>query len=180
MVCVVFSVGIFVTGKYAYFDEIPSFMQTSFIKEFMESDVVKLEAELADSNEWSPSSVEFTPNSRTESMGRKKKTVFESYDRYVEDESKGGKWVNRSDYFSVDYVDDKGTIEGAPDIKPEHLPVFDCAFRPANGTRSINYMGHLQMMGAAQPFISGAISKTVNLPKETGTDEIFQACCSSY
>ena len=64
----------------------------------------------------------------------------------------------------VDYVDEKGTIEGAPGFKPEHLPVFDCAFRALNGTRSIHYMGHVRMMGAVQPFLSGAISKTVNLP----------------
>ena len=61
----------------------------------------------------------------------------------------------------VDYVNDKGTIEGAPGLKPEHLTVFDCAFKPTNGIRSIQYMGHLKMMGAVQPFISGAISKTV-------------------
>src|SRR5947199_7438668 len=63
----------------------------------------------------------------------------------------------------VDYVNEKGTIEGSPELKTDHLPVFDCAFKPANGTRSIHYMGHLKMMGAVQPFISGAISKTVNL-----------------
>ena len=64
----------------------------------------------------------------------------------------------------VDYIDTEETIEGAPGLKPEHLPVFDCAFRAANGTRSIHYQGHIRMMAAAQPFISGAISKTVNLP----------------
>ena len=53
---------------------------------------------------------------------------------------------------TVDYINDKGTIEGAPHLKPEHLAVFDCAFRPVNGTRSIPYMGHLKMMGAVQPF----------------------------
>ena len=53
-----------------------------------------------------------------------------------------------------------GTIEGAPHLKPEHLPVFDCSFRPQNGSRSIHYMGHVRMMAAVQPFISGAISKT--------------------
>ncbi len=65
----------------------------------------------------------------------------------------------------VSYIDATGTIEGAPHIKEEHLPVFDCSFKPAKGTRSIHYMGHLMMMAATQPFISGAISKTVNLPE---------------
>jgi ribonucleoside-diphosphate reductase alpha chain len=75
----------------------------------------------------------------------------------------------------VDHVNDKGTIEGAPALKPEHLPVFDCAFKPTNGSRSIHYMGHLKMMGAVQPFISGAISKTVNLPSAVTVEEIEQA-----
>jgi len=70
------------------------------------------------------------------------------------------------------YIADKETIEGAPHLKDEHLPVFDCAFRPANGQRSIHYMGHLRMMSAVQPFLSGAISKTVNLPEEATVDEI--------
>ncbi len=72
----------------------------------------------------------------------------------------------------IDYVDEKGTIEGAPDFKPEHLPVFDCAFRALNGTRSIHYSGHVRMMAATQPFLSGAISKTVNLPPDATPDEI--------
>ncbi|HTO88175.1 MAG TPA: vitamin B12-dependent ribonucleotide reductase [Thermoanaerobaculia bacterium] len=72
----------------------------------------------------------------------------------------------------VDFVDEKGTIEGAPGFKPEHLPVFDCAFRALNGTRSIHYMGHVKMMGAVQPFLSGAISKTVNLPTDATPEEI--------
>ena len=55
----------------------------------------------------------------------------------------------------IQYIDDDDTIEGAPHVKPEHLSVFDCAFKPVNGTRSIHYMGHLRMMGAVQPFISG-------------------------
>lgn len=75
----------------------------------------------------------------------------------------------------VDYVNEKGTIEGAPGLNPEHLPVFDCAFKPTNGTRSIQYMGHLKMMGAVQPFISGAISKTVNLPSAVSIEEIEQS-----
>ncbi|NLF24145.1 MAG: vitamin B12-dependent ribonucleotide reductase [Deltaproteobacteria bacterium] len=73
----------------------------------------------------------------------------------------------------VEYIDQKGTIEGCELLKVEHLPVFDCAFRAAGGTRSIHYLGHLSMMAATQPFISGAISKTVNLPKEATVDEIF-------
>jgi ribonucleoside-diphosphate reductase alpha chain len=72
----------------------------------------------------------------------------------------------------VKYADEKGTIEGAPGFKPEHLPVFDCAFRALNGTRSIHYMGHVKMMGAVQPFLSGAISKTVNMPPDATPEEI--------
>jgi ribonucleoside-diphosphate reductase alpha chain len=72
----------------------------------------------------------------------------------------------------LSYVDEKGTIEDAPGFKPEHLPVFDCAFRALNGTRSIHYSGHVRMMGAVQPFLSGAISKTVNLPPDATPDEI--------
>jgi ribonucleoside-diphosphate reductase alpha chain len=75
----------------------------------------------------------------------------------------------------VEYINDKGTIEAAPGLKPEHLPVFDCAFKATNGVRSIHYMGHLKMMGAVQPFISGAISKTVNLPSAVTVEEIEQA-----
>jgi ribonucleoside-diphosphate reductase alpha chain len=72
----------------------------------------------------------------------------------------------------VAYVDEKGTIEGAPGFKAEHLPVFDCAFRALNGTRSIHYSGHIRMMGAVQPFLSGAISKTVNMPADATPEEI--------
>ena len=75
----------------------------------------------------------------------------------------------------VDHINDKGTIEGAPGLKAEHLPVFDCAFKATNGVRSIHYMGHLKMMGAVQPFISGAISKTVNLPSAVTVEEIEKA-----
>ena len=70
------------------------------------------------------------------------------------------------------YINERETIEGAPHIKPQHLPVFDCAFKPANGERSIHYMGHVRMMGAIQPFISGAISKTVNMPEAATAEEI--------
>ena len=70
------------------------------------------------------------------------------------------------------YLMEHETIEGAPNLKPQHLPVFDCAFKPANGERSIHYMGHVRMMGAIQPFISGAISKTVNMPEAATAEEI--------
>ena len=72
----------------------------------------------------------------------------------------------------IAYIDAQDTIEGAPDLKPEHLPIFDCAFKPGNGNRSIHYMGHVRMMAAAQPFISGAISKTVNMPHEATAEDI--------
>jgi ribonucleoside-diphosphate reductase alpha chain len=80
----------------------------------------------------------------------------------------------------VDYIDRNETIEGAPELKESHLPVFDCAFKAAKGQRSIHYMGHIKMMGATQPFISGAISKTVNVPKEATVDEIMQAYIQSW
>jgi ribonucleoside-diphosphate reductase alpha chain len=80
----------------------------------------------------------------------------------------------------VDYIDANETIEGAPGLKESHLPVFDCAFKAAKGQRSIHYMGHIKMMGATQPFISGAISKTVNVPKAATIDEIMQAYIQSW
>jgi ribonucleoside-diphosphate reductase alpha chain len=80
----------------------------------------------------------------------------------------------------VSYIDATGTIEGAPGIKPEHLSVFDCSFKPSKGTRSIHYMGHIKMMAAAQPFLSGAISKTVNLPHEATVDQIAEAYTESW
>ena len=80
----------------------------------------------------------------------------------------------------VSYIDATGTIEGAPGIKPEHLPVFDCSFKPSKGTRSINYMGHIKMMAAAQPFLSGAISKTVNLPHEATVEDVAEAYAESW
>ena len=73
------------------------------------------------------------------------------------------------------FIDEHGTIEGAPDLNEAHLAVFDCAFRAEKGSRTISYMGHIQMMGAAQPFISGAISKTVNLPNDATVDDITRA-----
>ncbi len=72
----------------------------------------------------------------------------------------------------IDHINAKDTIEGAPGLKEEHLPVFDCAFRAQSGTRSIHHMGHLKMMAAAQPFLSGAISKTVNLPSDCSVEDI--------
>ena len=80
----------------------------------------------------------------------------------------------------VSYIDATGTIEGAPHIKDEHLAVFDCSFKPAKGTRSIAYMGHLRMMAAAQPFISGAISKTVNLPENASVEDISEAYLQAW
>lgn len=72
----------------------------------------------------------------------------------------------------VKYIDEMDTIEGAPHLKDDHLPVFDCAFKAKNGSRTIHYMGHLRMMGAVQPFISGAISKTVNMPSDATVEDV--------
>jgi ribonucleoside-diphosphate reductase alpha chain len=75
----------------------------------------------------------------------------------------------------VAYIDENETIEGAPGLRDEHLAVFDCAFRARNGKRSIHWMGHLRMMGAVQPFLSGAISKTVNLPEDATVEDVETA-----
>jgi ribonucleoside-diphosphate reductase alpha chain len=80
----------------------------------------------------------------------------------------------------VDYVNEQDTIEGAPGLREEHLPVFDCAFKPVNGERSIHYMGHVKMMSATQPFLSGAISKTVNMPADTTVEEIAQTYSEAW
>jgi ribonucleoside-diphosphate reductase alpha chain len=80
----------------------------------------------------------------------------------------------------IGYIDEHETIEGAPHLKDADLPVFDCAFKPAQGVRSIHYMGHIKMMGAVQPFISGAISKTVNVPKAATVEEIEQAYIDAW
>jgi ribonucleoside-diphosphate reductase alpha chain len=80
----------------------------------------------------------------------------------------------------LSHIDQKETIEGAPHVKDEHLAVFDCAFPPAGGGRSIQYMGHIKMMAAVQPFLSGAISKTVNMPTESTPDEIANAYVESW
>jgi ribonucleoside-diphosphate reductase alpha chain len=80
----------------------------------------------------------------------------------------------------VEYIDEQETIEGAPGLRQEHLAVFDCAFKPARGARSIAPLGHVRMMAAAQPFISGAISKTINMPETATVDEIEQAYIESW
>jgi ribonucleoside-diphosphate reductase alpha chain len=80
----------------------------------------------------------------------------------------------------VAHIDSTGTIEGAPGLKPEHLACFDCSFRPQNGVRSIHYMGHLKMMAAVQPFVSGAISKTINMPEESTVEDIMDAYIESW
>ncbi|HWW50363.1 MAG TPA: vitamin B12-dependent ribonucleotide reductase [Verrucomicrobiae bacterium] len=80
----------------------------------------------------------------------------------------------------VDSIDRNGTIEGAPGLKPEHLNVFDCSLAPAGGGRSISWRGHLRMMAAAQPFLSGAISKTINMPEESTAEDIMEAYTESW
>jgi len=80
----------------------------------------------------------------------------------------------------VNYIDATGTIEGAPSLKPEHLAVFDCSFKPAKGTRTIAWTGHVRMMAATQPFLSGAISKTVNLPNDCSVQDIADAYTESW
>jgi ribonucleoside-diphosphate reductase alpha chain len=78
------------------------------------------------------------------------------------------------------YIDEKEMIEGAPHVTDEHLPIFDCAFPPASGKRSIHYMGHIKMMSAVQPFLSGAISKTVNMPADSTPEDIANAYVESW
>jgi len=80
----------------------------------------------------------------------------------------------------VDYIDDAKTIEGAPHLKEDHLPVFDCAFKPAQGVRCIHYMGHIRMMAGVQPFLSGAISKTINVPHDVTAEHIAQAYMDAW
>jgi ribonucleoside-diphosphate reductase alpha chain len=75
----------------------------------------------------------------------------------------------------VEFIDEHDTIEGAPDLKEEHLSIFDCAFKASKGSRSIHHLGHLKMLAAVQPFVSGAISKTINMPEETTPEEIQEA-----
>ena len=89
--------------------------------------------------------------------------------------------LNRLGYSEVDtkqildYINKNDTIEGAPGLKMEHLPVFDCAFKAAKGKRSIHYKGHVLMMAVCQPYISGAISKTINMPESATVEEIMDA-----
>ncbi len=80
----------------------------------------------------------------------------------------------------VNYIDQHGIIEGAPHLKAEHLPVFDCSLRPTNGKRVIHHMGHIRMMAAVQPFLSGAISKTVNLPEEATVDDVVNGYVEAW
>jgi ribonucleoside-diphosphate reductase alpha chain len=80
----------------------------------------------------------------------------------------------------VEYIEEHETIEGAPHLKDDDLAVFDCAFKAANGSRSIHYMGHVKMMGAVQPFISGAISKTINMPTDATVEDIMHAYMESW
>ncbi|GAC1508373.1 MAG: vitamin B12-dependent ribonucleotide reductase [Candidatus Dormibacteraceae bacterium] len=80
----------------------------------------------------------------------------------------------------VEYIDENDTIEGAPHLMDEHLKVFDCAFKPVNGSRSIAPMGHVRMMAAIQPFISGSMSKTVNLPTDATVDDIEKTYMESW
>ena len=80
----------------------------------------------------------------------------------------------------VDYIDENETIEGAPSLADDHLKVFDCAFKPIKGSRSIAPMGHVRMMAAVQPFISGSQSKTVNLPTEATVEEIENVYLESW
>jgi ribonucleoside-diphosphate reductase alpha chain len=80
----------------------------------------------------------------------------------------------------VSFIDEHETIEGAPGLKDEHLPVFDCAFKPKNGTRTIHHMGHIRMMEAVQPFVSGAISKTVNMPEDATPEDIEEAYTEAW
>jgi ribonucleoside-diphosphate reductase alpha chain len=80
----------------------------------------------------------------------------------------------------VSYIDKHGKIEGAPYIKEEHLPVFDCSFTPQGGGRSIHWTGHVRMMAATQPFLSGAISKTINMPEESTVEDVMDAYIESW
>jgi ribonucleoside-diphosphate reductase alpha chain len=80
----------------------------------------------------------------------------------------------------VEYIDENDTIEGAPELQDEHLRVFDCAFRPVQGTRSIAPMGHVRMMAAVQPFVSGSISKTVNLPNDASVQDMADTYLESW
>ena len=104
------------------------------------------------------------------------KIVNQSVDRALT--CLGYKEETRKDILT--YIDQNDTIEGAPGLLDKHLPVFDCAFKPMKGTRSIHYSGHIKMMAAAQPFVSGAISKTVNLPEAATEEDIYNAYVEAW
>ncbi|MBU0646183.1 vitamin B12-dependent ribonucleotide reductase [Patescibacteria group bacterium] len=99
-------------------------------------------------------------------------TVPEALDRIGHDHDQVQEILN--------YINEHDTIEGAPYLKDEHLSIFDCAFRAANGTRCISYMGHIRMMSAVQPFLSGAISKTVNMPTESTVEDVEKAYLEAW
>jgi ribonucleoside-diphosphate reductase alpha chain len=80
----------------------------------------------------------------------------------------------------ISHVEETGSIEGADDLAPEHLTVFDCAFKPVDGDRFIAPVGHLKIMAAVQPFISGAISKTVNLPNDATVKDVEEIFMSAW
>jgi ribonucleoside-diphosphate reductase alpha chain len=80
----------------------------------------------------------------------------------------------------IAWIDEHSTIERAPHLKAEHLPVFDCAFRALGGERAVHYLGHLKMVAAVQPFISGAISKTINVPQNATTEDIAEAFIEAW
>src|SRR5262249_9744064 len=80
----------------------------------------------------------------------------------------------------VAYIDQHSTVEGAPHFRPEHLAVFDCSLAPAGGGRSISWTGHVKMMAATQPFLSGAISKTINMPEESTIEDIMASYTESW
>jgi ribonucleoside-diphosphate reductase alpha chain len=80
----------------------------------------------------------------------------------------------------VSYIDKNGKIEGGPYLKEEHLPVFDCSLASPGGGRSISWTGHVRMMAATQPFLSGAISKTINMPEDSTVEDISNAYIESW
>ena len=80
----------------------------------------------------------------------------------------------------VRFIDETGSIEGAPYMKDQDLAVFDCSLRPRNRKRSIEPRGHIRMMAAVQPFLSGGISKTINMPEASTVDDVFDAYVESW
>ncbi len=99
-------------------------------------------------------------------------TVGQALDRLGYEESQVNAIVN--------FIDEEETIEGAPGIREEHVPVFDCSFKAQNGERSIHWNGHLRMMAAVQPFISGAISKTINMPADSSVEDVVDAYLEAW